>query len=123
MSLLPATDPGVWRIKGGNARLAPGVLRAANATVRCPAAVAAVRRLPDGRFALDLAAEQEGQAVQQQQGEPFNAVILATPLEASGLRLEGLPDKPFIPSRKYLQVGSLHAPPLWVSGCPARCAS
>lgn len=102
VSLLPATDPGVWRVQGGNARLAPGVLRAANATVRCPAAVSAVRRLPDGRFALELAAGQ-GQGAEQE-GEPFDAVVLATPLEASGIRLEGLADQPFIPARKYLKV-------------------
>ncbi|KAI7841413.1 hypothetical protein COHA_004808 [Chlorella ohadii] len=113
VALLPATDPGVWRIRGGNGRLPPAVLCAANATVRCPVAVSAVRRLEDGRFQLDLASQQ-GQAAEQdktqQQGRPavqqgaegpFDAVILATPLEGSGISLEGLPDKPLIPARKY----------------------
>ncbi len=113
VALLPATDPGVWRIRGGNGRLPPAVLCAANATVRCPVAVSAVQRLEDGRFQLDLASQQ-GQAAEQdktqrqgrpavQQGAegPFDAVILATPLEGSGISLEGLPDKPLIPARKY----------------------
>jgi prenylcysteine oxidase/farnesylcysteine lyase len=116
VALLPATDPGVWRIRGGNGRLAPAVLRAANATVRCPAAVSAVRRLEDGRFQLELGpqqdqgpehcgADQEQQLAGQLGAEgPFDAVILATPLESSGLSLEGLPDKPLIPARKYQKV-------------------
>lgn len=118
VALLPATDPSVWRIRGGNGRLAPAVLRAANATVRCPAAVTAVRRLEDGRFQLELASQQ-GQAAEQggevQQGEepaagqlgvegPFDAVIVAAPLEGSGISLDGLPDKPLIPARKYQKV-------------------
>ena len=118
VALLPATDPNVWRIRGGNGRLAPAVLRAANATVRCPAAVTAVRRLEDGRFQLELAAQQ-GQAAERggevQQGQkpaagqlggegPFDAVIVAAPLEGSGISLEGLPDKPLIPARKYQKV-------------------
>lgn len=119
VALLPATDSGVWRIRGGNSRLSPAVLRAANATVHCPAGVTAVRRLEDGRFQLELAASAQegaaaqGGAAQQQQAaaarqdaeEPFDAVILATPLEGSGISLEGLPEKPLLPARKYLQVG------------------
>lgn len=119
MALLPATDSGVWRIRGGNSRLPPAVLRAANASVHCPAGVTAVRRLEDGRFQLELAASPQegaaaqGGAAQQQQAaaarrdaeEPFDAVILATPLEGSGISLEGLPEKPHLPARKYLQVG------------------
>lgn len=110
----------MWRIRGGNSRLSPAVLRAANATVHCPAGVTAVRRLGDGRFQLDLAASSpggaaaQGGAAQQQQAaaarrdaeDPFDAVILATPLEGSGISLEGLPEKPHLPARKYLQVGA-----------------
>lgn len=151
VSLLPATDPGVLRVAGGNGRLAPAVLAAANATVRCPVAVTAVRRLGDGRFALTLksggsgsigastggtvnagasgakGAPQAALHARQQQGEPlaaaaggeaagvavqaeagaeeaFDAVIIAAPLEGSGLSVQGL-DLPVIPARKYQQVG------------------
>lgn len=104
MSLLPATDPRCFRIRGGNSQLAPGVLRVANATVACPAAVASVRRLPDGTFQLELGQDGGGGpgGTAAQQG-PFDAVIIATPLEASGLSLQGIDGVPHIPARKYQQ--------------------
>lgn len=115
---MPATDPRVLRVAGGNMHLAAGVLAAANATVRTPAAVTAVRRLPDGRYEIyftevhestEAAAAAAGGggaagalAGPSMQG-PFDAVIIAAPLEASGIALEGLDKQPFIPARKYRQ--------------------
>lgn len=96
MSLLPVTDPRVFRLRGGNGQLSPAVLRAANATVHLSAAVTAVRRQQDGRYMLEVGAQAQG---------PFDTVVLATPLEGSGgLRVEGVALPP-IPARKYQQVG------------------
>ncbi|KAL4428033.1 hypothetical protein ABPG75_002122 [Micractinium tetrahymenae] len=135
VSMLPATEPSVFRIKGGNGLLPPALLAAANASVRWPLPVGVVRRLDDWCFALHAApvptaAEpQQGPAEKQagrQQGdqppgsqaapdadaEPvgqplgtFDAVIIATPLESSGLALAGF-EPPHIPARKYRQTVS-----------------
>lgn len=118
VSLLPATDPQVLRVVGGNGRLAPAVLAAANATVHCPATVTAVRRRADGRYevvlqssngggaAVQAPEQQQGQALAELQEQPFDAVIIATPLEGSGISLEGV-DPPFIPARKYQQASGV----------------
>ena len=115
VSLLPATDPGAFCIMGGNSQLAPRLLQLVNATVHCQAAVAAVQRLPDGRFELELkpagaaaaaADEATGDSSGEQQPQrhgPFDTVIIASPLEASGLAFVGI-HLPIIPARKYQQV-------------------
>lgn len=118
---MPATDPHVLRVAGGNMRLPAGVLAAANATLRVPAAVTAVRRLADERYEIALSGStDEGAAASAAGGGaaaagggsprmphsegPFDAVIIAAPLEGSGIALEGLEARPFIPARKYHQV-------------------
>jgi prenylcysteine oxidase/farnesylcysteine lyase len=128
VSLLPATSPACFRIRGGNSQLAARVLQVANATVH-RAAVRVVQRLDDGRFSLETSPQQCGDADQtgsqrrqgQQQQQPgeqggeqavgeaaagstqaFDVVVVATPLEAAGLEFQGL-DLPTVPSRKYQQ--------------------
>ena len=108
VSMLPATDPRVFKLRGGNARLPAALLERANATLRLPAAVTAITKLPDGRWQLSVLAGGAGaQQQQQQQGEalseegPFDAVIIAAPLEECGtLEFRGT-TLPVIPSRKF----------------------
>lgn len=126
VSMLPATEPDVFRIRGGNGLLPPALLAAANASVRCPLPVGAVHRRADGRFELHAGApptgrepEQGGGAQHEQpaawQGGPgaaalaagqplgtYDAVIIATPLEGSGIVLAGF-EPPHLPARKYRQ--------------------
>lgn len=128
VSMLPATQPGAFRLKGGNGQLAPRLLSAVNATVYCPVTVSGIARLADGRFSLSLAAaplgdagvgaaESCGSAVQEgaaglgQGGEagrgadatmPFDAVIVATPLEFAHISFSGF-EVPPIPARKFQQ--------------------
>lgn len=108
----------MFKIKGGNSQLASRVLQVANATVHCPAAVAAVQRLADGRFQLELQKQAghgcpagdvqagAGQCAESPSGatapQPFDAVVVATPLEGSGLTFPGV-HLPVIPARKFQQ--------------------
>lgn len=109
VSMLPATEPSVFRIKGGNSQLAPCVFAVANATVRTPVAVTSVERLPDG-FWLEVQEQctaAPGRAMVREcaatyQG-PYGAVIIATPLESSGLAFPGRATLPAIPARKFVQ--------------------
>lgn len=119
VSMLPATSPSVFRIKGGNGLLPQALLKAVNASVRCPATVGMVHRQSDGSFTLHAATPEPEHGRGQQdewstgrQGSPaasaeqplgtFDAVIVATPLESSGIVLAGF-EPPHIPARKYRQ--------------------
>lgn len=128
VSMLPATEPDVFRIRGGNGLLPPALLAAANASVRCPSPVGAIHRRADGRFELHAGAPPTGRAPEEgggaqheqpaaRQGGPgaaalaagqplgtYDAVIIATPLEGSGIVLAGF-EPPHLPARKYRQVG------------------
>lgn len=121
VSYLPAAQPDIYYIKEGNAVL-PQKLAAAAAlqAVHVGVAVQAVQLRSDRRY--DVIAVQQQQATtaaggdaeqnaeiskesysqpqqqQQQQGTvkygPYDAVILASPLEGSNITLQGLPEAP-----------------------------
>ncbi|KAF8056474.1 PCYOX1 [Scenedesmus sp. PABB004] len=103
VSYLPAAAPEVYAIKEGNSALPAALVAAAGLeALHLRAAVAAVRREPGGAFSLDVnVSAPDGGALQQMTAGPFDAVVLATPLEGSGIALQGLPRPPALPRRTY----------------------
>ncbi|KAI8469589.1 MAG: Prenylcysteine lyase-domain-containing protein [Monoraphidium minutum] len=71
VSYLPAADPRLYRVAGGNGQLPAKLLEAA---------AAAGRARPAG---------------------PFDAVVIAAPLESAGLALSGLDPPPALPSTRF----------------------
>lgn len=127
VSYLPAADPRVYSIGKGNAALPNNLVQAAqlqglhvganvtsitldNATqqytiaVQAPTAAVAGARDELSMQPANLArnSPDQYQQVQQDLG-PFDAVIVATPLEDSGLALQGLSPEPKLPPRTYQQ--------------------
>jgi hypothetical protein len=81
----------VFSIKGGNSQLAAAMIKAAGAVLHTAAPMSRVTRDPATGTFLLTAAQVEGAAAQQQQAVlgPYDAVVVAVPLELSGLVLEG----------------------------------
>ena len=96
VSLLPAVDGQVFSLVGGNAQLPQRLLERANVTLALGAAVEEVARTKDGRFMLTSTS---GSGSKEQHG-PFDAVVVATPLEQAGLSFTGL-SLPVIPNRAF----------------------
>lgn len=98
VSYLPAADPSLVSIQGGNSllplRLLEHAERDGRARVRLGAGVTEVTRLGDGRYQLNVTGDTGPPAV-------FDAVIIAAPLEGSGIRLSGLSPPPRVPPREF----------------------
>lgn len=118
VSLLPATDPHVFAIEGGNQRLPTKVLAAAANAIHTSAAVGTVRRLDSGQYQLALSAcrancsssaadagDSRAEMAAVQVAAPasavYDAVVIAAPLELAGLTIEGVPVR--LPARQYHQ--------------------
>ena len=60
VSMFPFIDDRLYRVEGGNYRLAVELLKYASARLQCPAEVAAVKQQNDGRWQLQLASSLAG---------------------------------------------------------------
>eukprot|EP00879_Flechtneria_rotunda_P022346 GHRR01023577.1.p1 GENE.GHRR01023577.1~~GHRR01023577.1.p1 ORF type:complete len:446 (+),score=200.88 GHRR01023577.1:606-1943(+) len=122
VSYLPAADPDVYMIKEGNAALPHKLAaRLGLQAVHTGAAVTAVQLDSNGQYMLTIQqqansiaagvfAQQQQQRREEQQCDktsamttlkPFDGVVIATPLEGSGVQLLGLTPEPKIPKRTY----------------------
>lgn len=110
VSLLPATDPRVFRIVQGNERLVEATLEAACATVHLHTRVAEIAATGDGTYHLTIETDEIIDSGGRRDGRssnrvfkaegPYDAVIIAAPLDLSSLSVSGI-DLPVIPRRSY----------------------
>lgn len=123
VSLLPATDPRLFRVDQGNEKLAARILQHVNATLNLNATVTQITKSPNGGFNLTVEGCSAGPWTTGRSnpggGETkagscgaanvgvafavYDAVIIATPLENSRIEFEGI-NLPRIPRREYQQV-------------------
>ena len=96
VSLLPATDPRIFRIKEGNEKLISGVLSAAGATTYLNSPITRIRTDTSKNGNI----RQYEVTVVGQDPKIYDAVIIATPLAESGIEITGI-TLPIIPRRKY----------------------
>ena len=97
VSLLPAVDGRVFCLSGGNSQLPQRLLERANATMALASAVEHVERAADGQYTLTTVSSDGATSAQH---GPFDAVVIATPLEQAGLAFSGV-ELPVIPAREF----------------------
>eukprot|EP00884_Botryococcus_braunii_P013711 jgi/Botrbrau1/22340/Bobra.0002s0018.1 len=95
---LPVTDGRLFKLQGGNVRLPVELLDKAAVRGHWPLRVSSVTRLSNGSFSLHT--DPNGLPSTPEVWGPFDAVVIATPLEEAGLEFIGV-DLPYIPPRKY----------------------
>lgn len=114
ISLIPATDPRLFRVQQGNQNLATGVMRLVNASVFLNTIVTGIAKKEDGMYTLELECSSSGgggvsvsatgpvcdRTCCPSTPEAYDAVIIAAPLHSSGIEFSGI-DLPVIPARKY----------------------